>query len=116
LLEVMREMAKSEGINFEIHQNERATAHKTMMSSLLNKNGKEFDKAYLDHELKFSQDFVKALKESLIPNTHDQEFRVFLSATLARFEEHLSHINHAAMMLNSDNDKVNKVNHDHKHQ
>ena len=116
LLKEMRKMAKHKGLNIENHENERALAHKAMMNSLLNKKGEAFDKAYLDYELKFSQDFVKTLKESIIPNIDDPKFKTFLSSTLVRFEEHLSHINHAAMMMNSNNGKSNEAKHGHSHE
>ena len=115
LLTQMRKMTNNKGVHLKNHENGRALAHQAMMNSLLNKSSEEFDKAYLDHELRFSQDFVKTLKESMIPNTNDQTLKDFLTTTLVRFEEHLSHINHAAMMLNSQNGKANDVIQGHKH-
>ena len=116
LLKEMREMANNKGVSyFKHYETKRTTAHKAIMSSLLSKNLEEFDKAYLDYELKFSQDFVKTLKESIIPSIKDESFKAFLKATLTQFEEHLSHINHAVMIVSSQSSSSHKKDHIHNH-
>ena len=114
LLEEIREMANNKEIDtLEHYGNEELLKHKAIMKTLLDKNPEEFDQFYLDYELKFSQNFVNTLKEKLIPNTEDKKLKGFLSKNLEKFKEHLTHISHAVMMLNSQNGKAIKGDHSH---
>jgi len=62
------------------------------------KGGVAFDKSYMDYELAFSKDFIRALKEEIVPNTQHEELKNFYQGVLPQFETHLMHIQHVAGM------------------
>jgi putative membrane protein len=72
---------------------------KTVIDKLKTKTGTAFDKAYLDHALPFSKAFIDALKTEIIPSVRNVELKSYLAGIAPRFEEHLKHIEHAAMQV-----------------
>lgn len=69
------------------------------LESLKSVTGSAFDKAYMAHELPFSKDFIRRLKEEILPAVTHEELKIFLQGLIPKFEEHLMHIEHTAMQL-----------------
>lgn len=53
--------------------------------------GKEFDKAYIDHEVDYHQAVIDALDKTLIPNAQNAELKDTLVKTRPAFVAHLEH-------------------------
>lgn len=53
--------------------------------------GADFDRAYIDHEVTYHQDVIKALDDTLIPNAKNQELKDLLVSVRPSFEAHLAH-------------------------
>jgi putative membrane protein len=53
--------------------------------------GKEFDKAYVDHEVTYHQAVIDALDKTLIPNAKNAELKDTLVKTRPAFVAHLEH-------------------------
>jgi putative membrane protein len=53
--------------------------------------GKEFDKAYVDHEVAYHQSVIDALDKTLIPNAKNAELKDTLVKTRPAFVAHLEH-------------------------
>lgn len=53
--------------------------------------GKEFDKAYVDHEVSYHQTVIDALDKTLIPNAKNAELKDTLVKTRPAFVAHLEH-------------------------
>ncbi|MFC5479102.1 DUF4142 domain-containing protein [Massilia suwonensis] len=53
--------------------------------------GKEFDKAYIDHEVTYHQTVIDALDKTLIPNAKNAELKDTLVKTRPAFVAHLEH-------------------------
>lgn len=54
-------------------------------------SGAEFDKAYIDNEVTFHDNVIKAVEGTLIPAIQNQEFKDFLTNAVPLFKEHLEH-------------------------
>lgn len=54
-------------------------------------SGADFDKAYIDNEVTFHDNVIKAVEGTLIPAIQNQEFKDFLSGAVPLFKEHLEH-------------------------
>jgi putative membrane protein len=53
--------------------------------------GKDFDKAYIDHEVDYHQTVIEALDKTLIPNAKNAELKDTLVKTRPAFVAHLAH-------------------------
>jgi putative membrane protein len=53
--------------------------------------GKDFDKAYVDHEVAYHQSVIDALDKTLIPNAKNAELKDTLVKTRPAFVAHLEH-------------------------
>ena len=58
---------------------------------LLSKNGKDFDKAYIDNEVGYHIAVIGAVRDLLIPQSSNAELKEFLTAVLGALEVHLEH-------------------------
>ncbi len=70
-----------------------------VLARLKEQTGAAFDKAYIDHELPFSKNFIAKLREEIIPAITSAELKTYLQSLVPKFEEHLMHIEHSAMRL-----------------
>jgi putative membrane protein len=61
------------------------------MAKLKPLKGKEFDKAYIDHEVEYHQAVIDAMDKTLIPNAQNAELKDTLVKTRPAFVEHLEH-------------------------
>ena len=59
--------------------------------------GKEFDKAYVDHEVAYHQAVLDAIDKTLVPNAKNAELKALIVKVRPAFEAHLQH----AKMLQS---------------
>lgn len=58
---------------------------------LRSKNGKAFDKAYIDNEVAYHKAVIGAVKTVLIPQTQNAELKSFLEKIMPTLEAHLRH-------------------------
>jgi len=117
LLDEVRAMARQQGVGYSVNNNnERARTHRQLMMSLMENTGIDFDRMYLKHELSFSKDFIKTVKDRLIPEAQNPELKNYLAKTLTRFEVHLSHIEHATATLSDNSGMKHEHTHNHDHQ
>ena len=66
----------------------------------LNKlKGKDFDKAYVDHEVAYHQTVLDALDKTLIPSAQNEELKALLVKTRPAFVAHLEHAQHVQSMM-----------------
>lgn len=66
-------------------QNKAASA----LKELEGKTGKDFDKAYIDHEVAFHQEVLNALDQQLIPNAQNAELKQLLQTARMGVQQHL---------------------------
>jgi putative membrane protein len=66
-----------------------ADAHKKAMAELKKKSGKEFDRAYADHEVAFHQAVIDAVKGTLLPAIQNAELKAFVEKIAPAFQGHL---------------------------
>ena len=60
-----------------------------MKVDLNSKNGKEFDKAYIDNEVAYHAAVISTVKDVLIPQTQNAELKELLQSAVPLFEHHL---------------------------
>ena len=65
-----------------------AKAHADAMASLRAKSGVEFDRAFLDHEVKFHQNVIDAVNSTLLPAIDNAELRALVTQVAPAFEAH----------------------------
>lgn len=58
---------------------------------LKNLTGREFDKAYIDHEVAYHEAVIGVIKTQLIPGANNQELKDVLTSVLPAFDAHLAH-------------------------
>jgi putative membrane protein len=61
------------------------------LATLKTLKGKEFDRAYAEHEVAFHQQVLGALDEKLIPNAQNADLKSLLQSVRAVVAEHLDH-------------------------
>lgn len=64
---------------------------KEFSAKLNSLSGAEFDKAYIDNEVSFHDNVIKAVEGTLIPAIQNKDFKDFLSGAVPLFKEHLEH-------------------------
>src|SRR4051812_40908149 len=67
---------------------EGATKTKAMLNS---KNGKSFDKAYIDNEVAYHKAAIDKVENVLIPDATNSELKSLLQSALPLFKTHLAH-------------------------
>ncbi len=65
-----------------------AVAHADAMASLRSKQGTEFDKAFLDHEVRFHEDVINAVQSTLLPAIENGEVKAFVEKVAPAFDAH----------------------------
>ena len=56
--------------------------------------GKEFDKAYIDHEVEYHQQVLDAVDKTLIPSAKNPELKALIEKVRPAFVAHLDHAKH----------------------
>ena len=64
---------------------------KDNVTKLKGLKGKEFDKAYIDHEVSYHQAVLDAVDKTLIPNAKNEELKALLVKVRPAFVAHLEH-------------------------
>lgn len=54
-------------------------------------SGREFDKAYIDHEVAYHEAVIGVVNDQLIPGAENQELKEMLISVVPAFEAHLAH-------------------------
>ena len=67
-----------------------AQDHAKAITLLQAKSGAEFDRAYLLHEIEFHTAAINAVKQTLLPKIHNEEFKALVQKVLPGFEHHLA--------------------------
>ena len=58
------------------------------------KKGKDFDKAYVDHEVAYHQAVLDAMDKTLVPSAKNEELKALLVKVRPAFVAHLDHAKH----------------------
>lgn len=91
VIQMTRDSAKQQNITYNVdHTNASAKSHQEKIKELRSLSGEEFDKAYLNHEIKFHSSAIDAVKTILIPAAKGSELEAILKAVLPGFEHHLA--------------------------
>ena len=92
-------LAKKLGVKPEDNDTSRSLAKggKDNVASLKKLKGKEFDKAYIDHEVAYHQQVLDAIDNVLIPNAKNAELKELIVKVRPAIDAHLQH----AKMLQS---------------
>src|SRR5687768_10611880 len=65
-----------------------ATAHSDAMATLRSKRGTEFDKAFLDHEVRFHADVINAVQSTLLPAIQNADLKDLVVKVAPAFDAH----------------------------
>ena len=65
-----------------------ARAHADAMARLRSVQGTEFDKAFLDHEVRFHEDVINAIQSTLLPAIQNGEVKAFVVKVVPAFDAH----------------------------
>jgi len=68
-----------------------ASGGQANLANLKTLKGKEFDKAYVDHEVAYHQQVIDALDKTLIPGASNAELKALLVKVRPAFVAHLEH-------------------------
>lgn len=77
--------------------NEYATAHVAAMKKLSALSGKEFDKAFLQHEVDFHQAVIDAVEKTLLPAIKNAELKDLVTKVAPAFGAHRDAAKHLLM-------------------
>jgi putative membrane protein len=69
------------------------------IAALKKLKGAAFDKAYVDHEVAYHEQVLKALDDTLIPNAKNAELKALLVKVRPAFVAHLDHAKHLQSQL-----------------
>ena len=61
--------------------------------------GKDFDKAYVDHEVAYHQQVLDAIDKTLIPSAQNAQLKALIVKVRPAIAEHLEHAKHLQMEL-----------------
>lgn len=86
-------LAKKLGITPEESDTSKSlkSGGETEMAKLKTLKGEEFDKAYVDHEVRYHESVLSALDKTLLPNAKNAELKSLLESARPIFMEHLKH-------------------------
>lgn len=86
------ELARSEGISIELpaFRAEAQLEHDAVMARLAALKGREFDRAFLAHDIAFHKAAIEAVRTLLIPNTTNARLKQHFETVLPAFEGHLA--------------------------
>jgi len=95
-----RDLAKKLGVIPVPPDNDTSAENQAKTVALLqSKSGREFDTAYLQHEIAFHQSVIEAIKGSLLPAIQNEEFKALVKKVLPGFVHHLTETKAAARKL-----------------
>ena len=86
-----RDLAKKLGVvPTPPNPNTYAADHARAMKALRAKSGKEFDRAFLDHEIAFHQAVIDAVTGALLPAIKNAELKALVEKVVPAFQSHLA--------------------------
>ncbi len=86
-----RDLAKKLGVVPVPPDDDASAENQAKTVALLqSKSGRKFDKVYLQHEIKFHQSVIDAIKGTLLPAIENDEFGALVKKVLPGFEHHLA--------------------------
>lgn len=95
-----REVAHEMGVVPSPPDNDKSIENQAKALAMLeSKNGAEFDKAYLLHEIAFHQSMIDAIQASLLPAAKDVRLKELIEKVLPGFQHHLTATKAAAKKL-----------------
>lgn len=74
------------------------------LAKLKGLSGKQFDRAYVDHEVVYHQNVIQALDNTIIPNAKNEELKALLVKVRPAFDVHLEHAKHLQASLRNSRD------------
>jgi putative membrane protein len=77
----------------------RVAEQETVMSGLKQKTGADFDRAYIAHEVANHRAVIKAIRETFLPATKNEQLAAHFREVLPAFEHHLAMTIEAARSL-----------------
>jgi putative membrane protein len=69
------------------------------LASLRKLKGKDFDKAYVDHEVAYHQAVIDAVDKTLLPNARNAELKALIEKVRPALVQHLEHARHLQAQL-----------------
>lgn len=84
-----RELASKLAIEIPAPDPASLKQHSDALAVLKTKRGKEFDHAYLRHEIQFHQSVIDAINAKLLPAISNAEFKELVKKVLPGFRHHL---------------------------
>jgi putative membrane protein len=95
------ELAKKLGVKPEDNDTAKSLASggQANLANLKTLKGKEFDKAYVDHEVAYHQAVLDAVDKTLIPGAKNEELKALLVKVRPAFVAHLEHAKHLQASL-----------------
>jgi putative membrane protein len=85
-----RDLAKKLGVTPTAPANDQsAKDHATAMAALSAKNGAEFDRAFLAHEVAYHTAVIEAVTKTLLPAISNAELKAFVVKIAPAFQAHL---------------------------
>jgi putative membrane protein len=69
------------------------------IAALKKLKGKEFDKAYVDHEVTYHQAVLDAIDKTLVPSAKNEELKALIVKVRPAIAAHLEHAKHLQMEL-----------------
>lgn len=69
------------------------------IAALKKLKGKDFDKAYVDHEVDYHQQVLDAVDKTLIPSAKNPELKALIEKVRPAFVAHLDHAKHLQMQM-----------------
>jgi putative membrane protein len=85
-----RDLAKKLGVTPTPPQDDAsAKAHAAAMASLRAKNGADFDRAFLRHEVAFHKAVIDAIQGTLLPAVRNEELRALVVKVAPAFQAHM---------------------------
>ena len=69
------------------------------IAALKKLKGKEFDKAYVDHEVDYHQQVLDAIDKTLIPSARNPELKALIEKVRPAIAAHLDHAKHLQMQM-----------------
>lgn len=69
------------------------------LAALKDLKGKDFDKAYVDHEVAYHEQVLEAIDKTLIPSAKNEELKALIVKVRPAFAAHLEHAKHMQSTL-----------------
>ncbi len=91
VIQMTRGLARQLKISYDVDgDNDSAKQHASTLAQLKAKEGKAFDRAYLQHEIKFHRSAIDAVNNTLLPAIENTQLKKLVKAVLPGFEHHLA--------------------------